>query len=356
MDRVRSNFKNILAVLFGIGLSLVLVESVYRGYLFVAKPPTIYFPGGKSLRPNGQGIYRGGEITLDAFGFRNGYDKSIFLRNRRFLVLGDSVAFGMGVNDSETFVFHLNQHFKSRDIGFINLGRPGRDTHSIRDTLFTYEGALFPYLGIIWIYNINDAKLSDKYYPPNLNSGPIIYSKGSFGKIENTLWPYLQSPSLIKHLTLGIIGQKPSKAELKWQEYYHFCLNTFKKDSEYIKIEKYYLDQVVWLANRRRIPLFLVVVPVLDQFGDTARGPQQFIGQFESENVMVLDILKLFENHPDPGEIYLPNDHSHFSRKGNQMIAKQLSAALEKRMMVIDDKRTEYPDKNNGARGITDEL
>ena len=338
MNRVNSLLKNFAALLVGLSVSFILIEGGYRIYLFIVNPPTMYYPGGKSLRPNGQGVYRGGEISLDPFGFRNGYDTSIFLRRKRLLVLGDSTAFGMGVNDDETFTHHLNQEYKSKDFAFINLGRPGRDTASIRDTLFTYEKSFLPYSGLIWIYNINDAKLSDTYKQPNFNTGSVIYSAGIFGKIENQIWPYLRSPALIKHLTLEFSNYNQRKLKMKWQEYYHYCLDTFKPDSKFITIERHYLNQVVRLANLRKIPLFFVIVPVLDQFSDGQRGPQDFLSQFEYNNVIVVDILEVLSQYPDPKELYLPNDNGHFSPKGNRMIAQQISETLKWHLLGIKDK------------------
>jgi lysophospholipase L1-like esterase len=354
MNRVNSLLKNFAAILFGLSVSLILIEGGYRIYLHIVNPPAMYYPGGKSLRPNGQGMYRGGEISLDLFGFRNGYDKSIFLRKKRLLVLGDSTAFGMGVNDNETFTHHLNQIFKSRDWAFINLGRPGRDTASIRDTLLTYEKAFLPYLGLIWIYNINDAKLSDDFRPPNFNTGSIIYSTGTLSKMENRIWPYLRSPTLIKHLTQELLNKNPRKLEMKWQEYYNYCLGTFKPDSKFINFERRYLDQVVSLANHRKIPLFFVIVPVLDQFSDNNRGPQEFLSQFESKNVVVVDILKELSQYPDHKELYLPNDSRHFSEKGNRMIAKQISETLKWHLLGINVKKiTNYPDRKIISPAIT---
>jgi hypothetical protein len=125
---------------------------------------------------------------------------------------------------------------------------------------------------------------------------------------------------------------------MKWQEYYHYCLNTFKPDSKFITLERHYLNQVVRLANLRKIPLFFVIVPVLDQFSDRKSGPQEFLSQFENNNVVVVDILEELSQYPDHKELYLPNDNGHFSPKGNRMIAQQISKTLKWHLLGIKDK------------------
>ena len=132
---------------------------------------------------------------------------------------------------------------------------------------------------------------------------------------------------------------------MNWQEYYNHCLGTFKPDSKFINFERHYLDQVVWLANHRKIPLFFVFVPVLDQFSDHTKGPQDFLRQFESKNVVVVDLLEELSQFPDHKEFYLPNDSGHFSKKGNRIIAKQISETLKWHLLGINVKKANYPDK-----------
>jgi len=127
---------------------------------------------------------------------------------------------------------------------------------------------------------------------------------------------------------------------MNWQEYYDYCLDTFKPDSKFINLERHYLNQVVRLANHRKIPLFFVIVPVLDQFSDNERGPQEFLSQFENKNVVVVDILKELSQFPDHKELYLPNDNGHFSKIGNRMIAKEISETLKWHLLGIKIKVT----------------
>jgi hypothetical protein len=89
--------------------------------------------------------------------------------------------------------------------------------------------------------------------------------------------------------------------------------------------------------------LFFVVVPVLDQFSDNKRGPQEFLCQFASKNVVVVDILTALRQYPDHSELYLPNDNRHFSKRGNRVIAQQISQTLNWYLLASGSKETNYP-------------
>lgn len=59
------------------------------------------------------------DVTLDSFGYRNQTDES---NEFGLTVLGDSVAFGYGVNDDETIAAHLEKQTKSYSLAIPNAG------------------------------------------------------------------------------------------------------------------------------------------------------------------------------------------------------------------------------------------
>ncbi len=52
---------------------------------------------------------------------------------RRLFVLGESAAFGVGVDAEATFAAHLDRAFAPRGLRIINAGQPGADTHEVMD-------------------------------------------------------------------------------------------------------------------------------------------------------------------------------------------------------------------------------
>jgi hypothetical protein len=200
---MKNILKNIFLVISSLAISLILIELGYLAYLKIANPVVIHQPGGKVLSPNGKGNYRGGYTSLDKHALRNPWDLSD--REMKFLVLGDSLAFGMGVNDDEVFTHLLNEDAKNAGIAFMNLAYPGYNTIISVGHLMDKEKFFVPYEGIIWIYYINDAKSSKYYISWKESVKPDVYWGSN--QIENKIWPYLKSPTLIKHLSQSIVSK-----------------------------------------------------------------------------------------------------------------------------------------------------
>ncbi len=81
--------------------------------------------------------------TNNSQGFRDGREfgpKSP--GDRRILLLGDSFTYGIGVNDDQTFAYHLEQYLRERRLAaeVINTGNPGKGTD--------YELKLFQTVGV----------------------------------------------------------------------------------------------------------------------------------------------------------------------------------------------------------------
>jgi lysophospholipase L1-like esterase len=74
---------------------------------------------------------------------------------RRVIILGDSVAFGMGVRDDETFVGQLRELFRNADVEFINTAVAGYSTYNERQLLSERVLGLRPDL-VIWQTCLND--------------------------------------------------------------------------------------------------------------------------------------------------------------------------------------------------------
>jgi len=321
-------------VFLSIIMSFILLEICYRSYLFIVKPVIIYLPGAKALNPGGSGKYRGGYASLDEHGLRNKLDYQALKRKNRILVIGDSVAFGMGVNDDEVFVHHLNNIYKKVDVGFVNLSYPGLQTEWLRVQLAKHHQRFVPYIGIIWLYNINDARLNQEF--KDLSNEAInddYYSKGP-NAAENFIWPYLKSPTLLKYVLSDfndLIIKANAKNNVAWKDYYEMCQQSYDVTSQKAITEKRYIQQIINWCEEAKIPLAFVLVPYTDQFKDGRVGPQKFIKSILSENnIPFLDLMPAFARQQKPiEEYYLPNDHGHFNAEGNKLVASEISRFLK---------------------------
>ena len=84
-----------------------------------------------NLRPNFEGLYAGKIISINSQGFRGAELTHATAALYRVAVIGDSVAFGQGVDEDETLArqltVRLEKKFESQ-VAVVNLGVPGFDT------------------------------------------------------------------------------------------------------------------------------------------------------------------------------------------------------------------------------------
>ena len=117
--------------------------------------------------PGFRGEFLGETVTINSMGLR-GAEVTVPKpkARRRILCFGDSITFGYGVSDYETYAFHLGQALKSAHIEVVNAGVTGYSSyqvlHLLRRIGWTLEGDVALFL-IGW----NDAvqrPVDDKAY------------------------------------------------------------------------------------------------------------------------------------------------------------------------------------------------
>jgi hypothetical protein len=157
----------VLLVCFGTGAGLLLAEGVLRVFkLWVIadyaemdwyrKAPMAGVP--YLLKPNLRTAWGLGRVTTDEFGLRNEHSAEKPQGIYRILMLGDSVTFGFGVDQTQSFPAVLERLLNEKNQAkyqIINAGVPG---YSIQD-----EGALLPALLaryqpdlVLWTVTSND--------------------------------------------------------------------------------------------------------------------------------------------------------------------------------------------------------
>ncbi|MCU0862661.1 MAG: SGNH/GDSL hydrolase family protein [Planctomycetes bacterium] len=135
------------------------------GRLFELKPDLDVSIGSFRLRTNAQGA-RGPALALPK-------PDDVF----RIVVLGDSVAFGWGVDDEVTFLRRLEQEWRPASGGkrleVVNLGLPHYDTHqelaSLRETGLPLQPDL-----VLLIYVVNDIQPTRDLIAGLLTGTPVV--------------------------------------------------------------------------------------------------------------------------------------------------------------------------------------
>ena len=114
------------------------------------------------LRPDFQGLFAGVHVTVNSQGFRGKELNSQGTQVYRILLVGDSIAFGQGVEDNNTLAVKLANRLqgKLRDpVEVVNLGVSGYHTCQEYWRLKARIGSLDPQ-AIIWVFVTNDTDRS----------------------------------------------------------------------------------------------------------------------------------------------------------------------------------------------------
>ena len=162
--------KNLAALCFGLLLALLVGELLVRQFLpqqFPVHPRGMYVRDaavGYALTPGFSGTVQRSEfattVTINSMGFRGPEIPAITSSTYRILLLGDSMAWGFGVEDNETVAVQLesllNQHNPDLDIQVINASVPGYGTADQLNLLQAHIKSLKPDLVLVQFFSIND--------------------------------------------------------------------------------------------------------------------------------------------------------------------------------------------------------
>jgi lysophospholipase L1-like esterase len=160
------------AALFALATCELAARAMFPAPPDPTRQPQIVYQSDPDIRyvllPNQRGWVDDGFVTTNSLGFRGREVASPKPRGRfRIVAIGDSVTFGWGVNDTETFCSQLEQllarRFPDRDLDVVNLGVGGYDTHQEVALLRRNVSRLQPDLVLVGFYS-NDVPeaLGDK--------------------------------------------------------------------------------------------------------------------------------------------------------------------------------------------------
>ena len=322
---------NLIIIVSSIFVTSVFIEIGYRVYLKAVKPVTIMTPDGLRFLPHGSGIYRGGKTSCDKYGFRNALDSIAWNKKIKIMLLGDSVGFGMGVDDDETISHNLNCYFNRFDIGFLNLCRPGWDTPALRDMLYEKGPMLKPWDMVIRLYYINDAKSSTRYTPP-LPAGVSSIDRMNFsGKFQHFIfrffkWPFIFKPRLLQLFNDSVENEDPRRTS--WESYYEWCISSYELNSQTRKNEKKYIYDIVNWCQKNKTKLLFILLPAENQFNDGHTEPQEFVKSLgERYDFPVVDLMPRLALANSEKRIFLPGQ-SHLNSYGNSVVASIISSFL----------------------------
>lgn len=293
------------------------------------------------LAPNQRGWIDDGFVTTNSLGFR-GPEVALPKPAGRFRIvaIGDSVTFGWGVNDDETFFRRLEQltanRFPGRDIDFVNLAVGGYDTRQEVGLLRRHVDRLQPDLVLVGLYS-NDI-------PEAFDDKGATSDNGQTARIlhlnpSSTSWMDVQirksralylGGRIAKRLVHGgdwarsgfsmeldlLSGRDSTELETAWE-----------------RVEKQ-LDDLHAMAMADRFSVGLVMLPPREQVKGAypnARYQSQARGIAERCGFHVVDpmpALAASGTHVDA--LYIPYDRNHPSAAGHDVIAQAIFDSLSR--------------------------
>lgn len=297
-------------------------------HLFVPDPdPQIAF----RMRPNYRDFVYGSQVSINPKGLRDldyPYTKPEGIK--RILVLGDSVAFGYGVNEEDTFANQweaLWQEQTPNRYQIINSGVPSYTTmQEVR--WFEIEGMLYQPDAVVLTYVMNDP---EPVHQLDANGGFIPLEIDQFYAETATLFPktvlpYTQSSHLMNFLNRLMLHTHPN-----WHEIHQRLTQYFNHD---IFLTPHWdecrasVKRLKDICDENGIYLLAVIYPLMYRLHavedhDFAAHYQTALKMMTDENVpCIVPLDDYIGQNVDAMRSYV--DDPHPSRASHAILAKRL--------------------------------
>jgi lysophospholipase L1-like esterase len=314
------------------------------------------------LRPGFQGIVTNRtefshRVSINSVGLR-GPELDWTDRARRILALGDSFAFGLGVEAEETFVHQLAERLRAGGIRAtaLNAGVPG---YGIPDSVarFSRLGAqLKPDLVILAVYVGND--LQEAAEPEAAIRGGLIRRGNQARSMGWMDWLYYRSHLYVllksalsvgvyEELRAGLGLSKSRRAQRLLREVEIYRTPTGALVERGLAASGRALTRLVELAEERQARLVAVLVPAivqvdpelwrrslgmlqLDPESYDVEAPNRLLEElFSAHGVPALDLTqRMRAEQGQNASLYFPADR-HWTSAGHRLAAAQLQAFLQ---------------------------
>jgi lysophospholipase L1-like esterase len=304
--------------------------------------------------PNQRGWIDDGFVTTNSLGFRGPEPALPKPPNRfRIVAIGDSVTFGFGVNDGETFCAQAEALLRERmpgvDLDVVNIAVPGFDTRQEVVLLRRTVSQLEPNLVLVGLYSndIPDA-LEDgtggttvatpragANQPLQMNAAPTSWWDIQLRKSRAV---YTVGRALRRFAHQGEWGMSRFSMELDILE----GRNTPQLDEAWTRVSRQF-DELRNLAVVHGFAVGVVVLPPREQvlgLYPHARYQDRVRPMTESEGFFIIDPLPaLTASSERKDRLFVAYDRNHPSEKGHRLIAQAIVDDLSRNHRVDSPRR-----------------
>jgi len=280
---------------------------------FMRADPELFW----SPRPGFEGEFLGKPVRIDALGLRgDGVSLPKPPGRRRVVCFGDSITFGYGVGDQETYAFLLGRELAAQGVETVNAGVTGYTSHQVRKRLRALAPTLQADVATFCI-GWNDGTrrvVDDREYDRRLHR--VMAVEGLLDRV------YIYRA--LKRLYLGALVAHP---EGQPREAYRVSLPQYREN----------LEAIVALCRQHGIQPAFVSLPRRRQPGQApveSPYPGALAAAARELGVPLLEAGPLgYDTAPEDNQ-RLFIDTLHFSPEGHAQLARLLAAQLVERGLV----------------------
>ena len=273
-------------------------------------------------KPNADGICFGKRVFIDNSGFRKMTRPAAFTES--WVVLGDSVAFGVGVDEEDTYVQLLQNNFPSRKI--LNTAVIGYNIRNYRDVLYHLitDQSDAPNLKRVLLFlclnDIDPGRMLEK----DLEGGIFQSDKAQ------RLLSFLRRNSKLYILIKDAVSDRS-------KHYFLHDSQLYADAGEDFTTAMNILEEMNTTARVRDIDFTVVILPYEYQL---RTGDEQYLlpqkrlaAYFDEKGIDYIDAYDYFKRTGRSKDYYLYADFGHFSKKGHQMVFNLMKERLKEEVM-----------------------
>jgi lysophospholipase L1-like esterase len=255
----------------------------------------------------------------------------------RILVLGDSFAWGYGVEESERFSQLLE---KSLDVEVINAGVSG---YSTDQELLWYRREGIKYQTDLIILELAGNDVGDNerelvstiYYKPRfmLEDGQLVptgYPVPKTSPQGRYVYSLSQRSALAYFLVQRYFDLLSLYNKIKVNSHANSLASNISAEKEDFKLTRALIEEIRNIAASRKAKFMIVAT---DRWWDSPSGEtyKDFINTLRNEGFLVLDV----ESMPgfDPEVMLIPDD-GHWNQAGHKFVAKEIKAFIETHQLL----------------------
>ena len=267
---------------------------------------------GHTHRPHVVEKLMGVTVRINSDGLRDREHLLIKGDRYRIIFLGDSITFGWGVEEKDSFKQILETEInKQYPVEIINFGTGNYNTEQ-EVNFFLEKGLKYNPEKVVVFYFINDAEIT----PKKSRSWFLHYS-----------YAICFLRSRLNALMTDLISSQTFK------EYYS---NLYREDQEgWVRAKKAFV-QLKSICDKKQIRLQVILLPEMhDLHNYPFKKEHRLIANFLQENkIEFLDLAPFFSAYKDSKQLWVAKDDPHPNKIGHRLIAEYSLDFISKRELL----------------------